>query len=137
MASFNQVILLGNLGADPEMKTLKSGALLASLSLATTRKYKNSAGEDIEETEWHRVKLFRQTAEVAQKYLHKGSCVFIQGFLRTEKWTDRDGNEKSTLVIIGQSMQMIREGQPKSQAQGQAYQPRPRNRSADFEETPF
>lgn len=137
MASFNQVILLGNLGADPELKTLKSGALLASLSVATTRKYKTSAGEDIEETEWHRVKLFRQTAEVAQKYLRKGSCVFVQGFLRTEKWTDRDGNEKSTLVIIGQSMQMIRESQPRGQAQGQTYQPRQRNRSADFEEAPF
>lgn len=110
--SVNKVILVGNLGRDPEVRYMPSGDAVANLAIATSSKYKNKAGELVEETEWHRVTLFGRTAEVAGEYLKKGKSVYIEGRLKTRKYTDKDGVEKYATDIIANEMQMLggREG---------------------------
>lgn len=108
MASLNKVMLIGNLGRDPEVRYTGSGQAVASFSLATSERFKNKqSGEWEEKTEWHRVVLWGKQAEVAGEYLAKGRTVFIEGRLQTRKWTDRDGNEKYTTEIVGERMQML------------------------------
>jgi single-strand DNA-binding protein len=108
MASINRVIIIGNLGADPEMRTLPSGEALCNLRVATTDKWKDrDTGDTRENTEWHRVVLYRRLAEIAGQYLKKGSPVFIEGRLRTRKWQDRDGQERYTTEIDASEMQML------------------------------
>ncbi|MDY0383822.1 single-stranded DNA-binding protein [Trichlorobacter sp.] len=108
MASLNKVMLIGNLGKDPEVRYTGSGQAVASFSLATSERFKNKqSGEWEEKTEWHRVTLWGKQAEVAGEYLAKGKTVFIEGRLQTRKWTDRDGNEKYTTEIVGERMQML------------------------------
>ncbi len=107
MASVNKVILVGNLGKDPEMRTLPSGEAVANLSIATTDKYKDKAGEKVEQTEWHRVSFFGRTAEVCGEYLKKGSQVYVEGSIRTKKYTDKEGVEKYATEIRGDRMQML------------------------------
>ena len=94
MASVNKVILIGNLGRDPETRMTADGRPICSLALATTRRYKDSQGALQEETEWHRVTLFGRQAEVAQQYLKKGNPVYIEGRIRTNRYTDKDGIER-------------------------------------------
>lgn len=107
MASVNKVILVGNLGADPEVKHLESGAVVANFSIATSESYKNKAGEKVENTEWHNIVLWRGLAEIAEKYLKKGSSVYIEGKITTEKWEDKDGNNRYTTKILGNNLTML------------------------------
>ncbi|MBT9568425.1 MAG: single-stranded DNA-binding protein [Thiobacillus sp.] len=107
MASVNKVILVGNLGRDPEMRYLPSGEAVANLAIATTDKYKDKSGQMVEATEWHRVSFFGRTAEVCGQYLKKGSQVYVEGSIRTRKYTDKEGIEKYATEIRGDRMQML------------------------------
>ena len=99
----NKVILVGNLGKDPDVRGLSNGESVANIAIATSNKYKNRAGEMVDETEWHNAVLFGRLAEIAGKYLKKGSSVYIEGRLKTEKYTDKNGIEKyQTKVIVGE-----------------------------------
>jgi single-strand DNA-binding protein len=113
MASVNKVILIGNLGRDPEVRYAPSGSAICNVTIATSRQWKNKdSGERQEETEWHRVVFYDRLAEIAGEYLKKGKSVYIEGRLKTRKWTDKDGVEKYTTEIIAQEMTMLggREG---------------------------
>ena len=104
----NKVILVGNLGNDPEVKYTQSGSAIASISVATSEAWKDKqTGEQQERTEWHRVKFFGRLAEIAGEYLRKGSQVYIEGSLRTDKYTDKNGVEKYSTDIIANEMQML------------------------------
>jgi single-strand DNA-binding protein len=104
----NKVILVGNLGADPETRAMPSGSTVANLRVATSESWRDKqTGEQQERTEWHRVALFGRLAEVAGEYLKKGSQVYIEGSLRTRKWTDKQGQERYSTEIIGNELQML------------------------------
>jgi single-strand DNA-binding protein len=104
----NKVIIVGNLGADPETRAMPSGTTVANLRIATTENWKDrQSGEQQERTEWHRVALFGRLAEVAAEYLKKGSQVYIEGSLRTRKWQDKQGNERYSTEIVANDMQML------------------------------
>jgi len=107
MASVNKVILIGNLGADPEVRTLDNGAKVASFRMATTERYKDRDGNLKENTEWHNGEVWRGLAGVAEKYLRKGGQVYIEGRLRTRKWTDKTGADRYTTEIVGQEMTLL------------------------------
>ena len=108
MASVNKVIIVGNLGADPETRYLPSGEAVTNIRVATTDKWKDKAsGEMKEATEWHRVSFFGRLAEVAGEYLKKGSQVYVEGSLRTRKWQDKEGQERYTTEIVADRMQML------------------------------
>jgi single-strand DNA-binding protein len=113
MASVNKVIIVGNLGRDPEMRTFPSGGRVCNVTIATTERWKDKqSGEMKEATEWHRVVFNDRLAEIAGEYLRKGSQVYVEGSLRTRKWTDKDGIEKFTTEIRADEMKMLgkREG---------------------------
>ena len=104
----NKVILIGNLGADPETRAVPSGTTVANLRIATSESWRDKqTGEQQERTEWHRVAFFGRLAEVAGEYLRKGSQVYIEGSLRTRKWQDEQGNERYSTEIIGNDLQML------------------------------
>ena len=104
----NKVILVGNLGADPETRYMPSGSAVTNLSIATSEQWKDKqSGDQKERTEWHKVAMFNRLAEIAAEYLRKGSQVYIEGKLRTRKWQDRDGNDRWTTEIIADEMQML------------------------------
>ena len=104
----NKVILVGNLGADPEVKYMPNGNAVANVTLATSETWKDKqSGENKEKTEWHRVVFFRRLAEIAGEYLKKGSQVYIEGKLQTRKWQDKNGNDRYTTEIIANEMQML------------------------------
>ena len=104
----NKVILVGNLGADPEVKYMPSGGAVANVSLATTDSWKDkSSGERQERTEWHRVVFFNRLAEIAGEYLRKGSQVYVEGRLQTRKWQGQDGQDRYTTEIVASEMQML------------------------------
>lgn len=108
MASVNKVILIGNLGADPESRYMPNGDQVVTLRLATTDAWKDkTTGEKKESTEWHRVVLWRKLAEIAAQYLKKGQQVYIEGQLKTRKWTDKDGQDRYTTEISGDSLKML------------------------------
>jgi single-strand DNA-binding protein len=107
MASVNKVILVGNLGRDPEIRYLPSGDPVANIAIATSSKYKGKDGNMVEETEWHRVTFFGKLAEIVGQYLKKGRPVYIEGRLKTRKFTDKDGVEKYATDIIANEMQML------------------------------
>lgn len=107
MASVNKVILVGNLGRDPETRYMTDGAAITNVSIATTEAWKDKNGEKQEKTEWHRIAFFGKLAEIAGQYLKKGSQVYVEGRLQTRKWTDKDGAEKYTTEIIADRMQML------------------------------
>lgn len=107
MASVNKVILVGNLGRDPEIRYSANGAAICNLSIATTHNSRDQAGERREETEWHRVVMFNRLAEIAGEYLRKGRPVYIEGRLRTRKWQGQDGQDRYTTEIIADQMQML------------------------------
>ncbi|MGC4078721.1 MAG: single-stranded DNA-binding protein [Rubrivivax sp.] len=113
MASVNKVILVGNLGRDPEVRYAPSGSAICNVTIATSRQWKDkTSGERQEETEWHRVVFYDRLAEIAGEYLKKGRPVYVEGRLKTRKWTDKDGIEKYTTEIIAMEMQLLggREG---------------------------
>lgn len=107
MASVNKVILVGNLGADPEVRYMPSGDAITNIRLATTDSWKDKSGEKQERTEWHRVAFFGKLAEIAGEYLKKGSQVYVEGRLQTRKWQDKDGQERYTTEIVADRMQML------------------------------
>ncbi len=108
MASVNKVILVGNLGADPETRYMPSGEAVTNLRLATTDRYKDKqSGEMKEATEWNRVSMFGKLAEIASQYLRKGSSVYIEGHIRTRKWQDQSGQDKYSTEIVADQMQML------------------------------
>jgi len=129
MASVNKVIILGNLGRDPEMRYLQSGEAVANLAIATTDKWKDKEGNQQEKTEWHRVTFFGRLAEVCGQYLKKGSQLYVEGSLSTRKYTDKDGVEKYATEIKGHSMQMLG-GKPEGQQQAAEPQQRPQQQAA-------
>ena len=104
----NKVILIGNLGADPETRAMPSGMTVANLRVATSESWRDKqSGEQQDRTEWHLVAMFGRLAEIAAEYLKKGSQVYIEGSLRTRKWTDKQGNERYSTEIIGNELQML------------------------------
>ncbi|MEW5887545.1 MAG: single-stranded DNA-binding protein [Pseudomonadota bacterium] len=107
MASVNKVILVGNLGADPETRYMPSGDAITNIRLATTERFKDRNGEQQEHTEWHRIAFFGKLAEIAGQYLKKGSQVYVEGRIRTRKWQDKDGNDRYTTEIVADQMQML------------------------------
>ena len=107
MSGVNKVILIGNLGKDPEVRYLDSGVAVANLSLATSENYKNKEGERVTQTEWHDVVLWRGLAEVAEKYLKKGSSIYVEGKLRTNKWVDKDENTRYKTEILADKLTML------------------------------
>ena len=108
MASVNKVIVLGNLGRDPELRYTPSGAAVCNVSIATTRNWKSKdSGERQEETEWHRVVFYDRLAEIAGEYLKKGRPVYVEGRLKTRKWQDKDGKDNYTTEVIAEQMQLL------------------------------
>lgn len=103
----NKVILIGNLGRDPESRTRPSGGTVVNLALATSESWRGKDGQNQERTEWHRVVFFDRLADIANQYLRKGSKVYIEGKLQTREWTDRDGNKRYTTEVLGREMTML------------------------------
>ena len=107
MAGVNKVILVGNLGKDPEIRHLDNGVAMANFSLATTESYTNKQGERVNQTEWHNVVLWRGLADIAEKYLKKGNSVYIEGKIVTRKWEDKDNNTRYSTDIVADKMTML------------------------------
>ena len=107
MASVNKVILIGNLGADPEVRYLPSGDAVTNIRIATTDVWKDKSGEKQEHTEWHRIAFFGKLAEIAGEYLKKGSPVYVEGRIRTRKWQDKEGQDKYSTEIVADRMQLL------------------------------
>jgi single-strand DNA-binding protein len=107
MRGVNRVMLIGNLGKDPDVQFLEGNIAVAKFSLATTETYKDRGGKLISQTEWHTVVLWRGLAELAQKYLHKGSLVYIEGRLRTRSWEDKEGHKKFATEVVGDNLIML------------------------------
>lgn len=108
MSGVNRVIILGNLGQDPEVKYMPSGGAIANISVATSESWKDKgSGENQERTEWHRIVFFNRLAEVVGEYLKKGSKVYVEGSLRTRKWEDKNGVDRYTTEIVAREMQML------------------------------
>jgi single-strand DNA-binding protein len=107
MAGINKVILVGNLGKDPEVRHLENGASVANFPVATTESYKDKNGNRQEQTEWHNIVLWRGLAQVAEQYLKKGSQVYIEGKIRSRSWQDKEGNTRYTTEIVGDNMTML------------------------------
>src|SRR5258708_38110866 len=124
MASVNKVILVGNLGRDPETKYMPDGAAITNVSIATSyQRTDKASGQKTEETEWHRVVFFSRLAEIAGEYLKKGSQVYIEGRLRTRKWQDKEGQDRYTTEIVADTMQMLGSragsGEPRAEPKAQ------------------
>jgi single-strand DNA-binding protein len=107
MASLNKVMLIGNLGKDPEVRAIPSGVKVANFSIATTEKYNDKEGQRVEKTEWHNIVMWRGLAEVAEKYLKKGNSVFIEGRLQTRSWEDQSGQKKYMTEVVADNMVML------------------------------
>jgi single-strand DNA-binding protein len=107
MAGVNRVILIGNLGKDPEIRNLEGGAKVANFPLATTESYKNKNGERVESTEWHNIVLWRGLADVSERFLKKGNSVYIEGKLKTRSWEDQQGNKRYITEVIADNMTML------------------------------
>ncbi|HEX7643610.1 MAG TPA: single-stranded DNA-binding protein [Burkholderiaceae bacterium] len=142
MASVNKVIIVGNLGRDPETRYMPNGEAVTNIAVATTESWKDkNSGEKKELTEWHRITFYRRLAEVAGQYLKKGSQVYVEGRLQTRKWTDKDGVERYTTEIIADTMQMLgsRQGMGGGSAMDDDYgggAPAPRQNSAPARQAP-
>ena len=119
--SINKVILIGNLGADPELRSTPSGVQVANCSLATSETWTDKSGERQERAEWHRIVLWRRLAEVAGQYLKKGSKIYIEGKLQTRSWDDQNGQKRYTTEVIASSMEMLDSGQADASEVDMAY----------------
>lgn len=107
MAGLNKVLLIGNVGGDPEIRTLPSGVKVANFSLATTESYTDKSGQRQSQTEWHRIEIWEGLANVVEQYVKKGDPLYVEGKIRSEKWTDQNGQEKTGIRIRATSMQML------------------------------
>ena len=132
----NKVILIGNLGAAPELKYTSGGTAICTFSLATNEKFKNSAGELQERTEWHRIKVWGVTGENCAKYLGKGGSAYIEGKLQTNKWTDREGVQRYTTEVVAREVQFLSGGQGQGGGNGGGYDP-PAAPPVDDDDIPF
>lgn len=134
MAGINKVIIVGNLGNDPEIRTMPNGEMIANISVATSESWtdKNS-GEKKTQTEWHRIVLYRRLAEITAQYITKGSQVYIEGRLKTRKWQDSNGQDRYTTEIQGDNLQMLggRQDEPKQQAKQSKAKPEPLSAMAE------
>ncbi|NUP87099.1 MAG: single-stranded DNA-binding protein [Burkholderiaceae bacterium] len=143
-ASVNKVLLVGNLGADPEVRYLSSGTPVATLSLATTERRRQADGAAVEQVEWHRISVYGSLAELARDQLRKGSQVYVEGRLRTDAWRDRNGNERKTTVIVASRMltlggtgeRRVPEA-PEAADMSWLDEPAPRQTAVDDDEIPF
>ena len=118
MGSLNKVMLIGNLGKDPEVRAIPSGVKVANFSIATSESYTNKEGQKVDKTEWHNIVMWRGLAEVAEKYLKKGSQVFVEGRLQTRSWDDQNGNKRYTTEVVADNMVML--GRPRDSGGGDA-----------------
>ena len=136
MPSVNKVILMGNLGRDPEVRFMPNGDAVCNFSIATTDSWKDKAGERQEKTEWHNIVMYRRLAEIAGEYLKKGRPVYLEGRLQTRKWQTKEGQDRYTTEIIADSMQMLggRDGAP-TQAQDSQPSSQPEAKN-EFDQTP-
>ena len=141
MASVNKVILVGNLGSDPEMRYLQNGDAVCNIKIATSESWKDKqTGEKKETTEWHRVVFFRQLAEIAGKYLKKGSSVYVEGKITTRKWQDKEGTDRYTTEITGNEMKMLGGGRQdgdsgeRTQQRGEPQKQAPAKKEQRFED---
>ncbi len=134
MASLNKVMLIGNLGKDPEVRFTASGQAVASFSLATSEKFKGKTSEWEERTEWHTITLWGKLAEIAGEYLAKGKTVYIEGRLQTRKWQDKSGNDRYTTEIVGDKMQMLSAKGERSSGDTPSA---PKTGGSSYEEPPF
>jgi single-strand DNA-binding protein len=116
MAGVNKVILIGNLGKDPEVRHLEGGTVVAKFPLATTESFKDKTGQRVEQTEWHNVVLWRGLAEVAEKYLKKGMTIYVEGKLRTRSWDNKEGHKNYITEVLGENFNILskRESTPSS-----------------------
>lgn len=135
MAGVNKVILVGNLGKDPEVRYLDNGVAVANFSLATTENYKNKSGDRVSQTEWHNIVLWRGLAEVAEKYLKKGASVYVEGKIKTRKWEDKEGNTRYNTEILADNMTML--GGKQSQDDSPSLSSTPTDNSAKTDDLPF
>ena len=132
MSSVNKVILVGNLGKDPEVRAMTSGDKVVSFSIATSERWKNKDGEKQEKTEWHNIVIFNPNiAKIAEAYLHKGSKVYLEGSLHTRKWTDKNGNDKYTTEVV---LQKFRGELALMDSKGEERAAAPAAATADFED---
>ena len=139
MASINRATIIGNVGRDPELRYSAAGAAVCNITVATSRNWKDkTSGEKVEETEWHRVVFYDRLAEIAGEYLKKGRSVYVEGRLKTRKWTDKEGVERYTTEIVAENMQMLggrddgeRTAPP---AQRQAPKPAPKASACGFDD---
>jgi single-strand DNA-binding protein len=135
----NKVILVGNLGQDPESRHMPSGGAVTNISIATSEQWKDKkSGAQQERTEWHKIAFFGRLAEIAAEYLRKGSQVYVEGKLRTRKWQDRDGNDRWTTEVIADEMQMLggRQQQSDNQVKGIDVNP-PQDAQDVYDDIPF
>lgn len=140
MAGINKVIIVGNLGNNPDVRTMPNGELVANISVATSESWKDKNTGELKETvEWHRIVLYRRLAEIAGQYLKTGSQVYIEGRLRTRKWQDNNGQDRYTTEIQGDVLQMLggRQNEPKSQSKSQPKPKKPDPLSAAAEQDGF
>ncbi|PCH71589.1 MAG: single-stranded DNA-binding protein [Bacteroidales bacterium] len=124
--SVNKVILVGNVGKDPEVKYLDNGVAVCNFSLATSETYNNKNGEKVTQTEWHNIVFWRKLAEIAETYVKKGMQIYVEGQIRTRNWEDKDGVKRYTTEVFGTSMQMLgrkADNAPESQASSTTTQP--------------
>ena len=139
MASVNKVILIGNLGADPELRYTPSGAAVANFNIATTERWKDKDGQPQEKTEWHRIILWSRQAEIAKEYLHKGSSVYIEGRIQNRNYEDKDGIKRYVTEIVGQRMQLLgsRGAAASEGGPSEAPPPPPENLGGEDDDLPF
>lgn len=135
----NKVILIGNVGGDPDVKYLDGGVAVTRFSLATTEVYNNKNGERVNQTEWHNIVLWRNLAQIAEKYVKKGMMLYIEGRLRTRSWDDQNGVKRYTTEIYGDTMQMLSRKQDGSEkaAEGIPQAPTSTNTGEDSDDLPF
>lgn len=138
MSGVNKVILVGNLGADPEVRTLESGAKVARLRVATAETYKDKNGEKVTQTEWHTVNVWKGLADVAEKYLKKGSQVYIEGKIKSRTWKDKEGVDKYTTEILGDNLTMLgsKMSEGNNQQSSSSSQPKQDEHHARMEDSP-
>ena len=137
MASLNKIIIIGHLGRDPESRYMPSGEQVTSISVATTESWKDKSGNKHEQTEWHRIAFFGKLAEIAGQYLKKGSQVYVEGRIRTRKYTDRDGIERHATEIIGDRMQMLGGKQEQSGGRNSYAEAKETGRMPQDDDIPF
>ena len=135
--SVNKVILVGNLGADPESRFTPTNAQVVNFSIATSESWKDSNGEQQEKTEWHRIVMWRALAETAAKYLKKGSKVYIEGKLQTRSWDDQSGQKRYTTEVVAHSMEMLDSRRDDSQDSQEQYEPAVSEGNSPDDDLPF